>query len=559
MKEETKGLYLAVLLSILIIFVVNYFMPTEQMVDRNADSVSVAPEISSIEKSEPSTEAQPEKKTPAEIVKQETRIPVKTPSLNGSIRLKGARFDYLNLTKYKQTLEANSPDVELLAPAGSETPYFAELGWLSNDANLKLPNSETLWKVRGKELTPQAPLTFEWDNGQGLKFVRTVSVDEHYLFTITQTVENNTNNPVVLYPYGLVSRTYNPDSANRSAVVHEGISSVIDGDLEEFKYKDIKEDKPESFELSEGWAGFSDRYWFTAFIFNNGAENTLKFSNNGNETYQVDFRSAPLTIASGAAASTQVHFFAGAKEIKLLDRYTDEEHIQKLDLAVDFGWYYFLTKPFFYILTFLYGFIGNMGWAILLFAALLRLIMFPVANKSYESMTKMKKVQPKIMELQEKYKNNKMLLQQATMDLYRREKINPASGCLPLFIQIPVFFSLYKVLNISIEIRHAPFIGWIKDLSAPDPLTISTWSHIPLPGLIDIGVWPILMGLTMWIQQKLNPAPANKDQARMFALMPVIFTFMLGHFASGLVIYWTLSNVLSILQQRAIMRKYGVN
>ncbi len=559
MKEETKGLYLAVLLSILIIFVVNYFMPTQQMVDRNADSVSVAPEISFIEKSEPSTEAQPEKKTPAEIVKQETRIPVKTPSLNGSIRLKGARFDYLNLTKYKQTLEANSPDVELLAPAGSETPYFAELGWLSNDANLKLPNSETLWKVRGKELTPQAPLTFEWDNGQGLKFVRTVSVDEHYLFTITQTVENNTNNPVVLYPYGLVSRTYNPDSANRSAVVHEGISSVIDGDLEEFKYKDIKEDKPESFELSEGWAGFSDRYWFTAFIFNNGAENTLKFSNNGNETYQVDFRSTPLTIASGAAASTQVHFFAGAKEIKLLDRYTDEEHIQKLDLAVDFGWYYFLTKPFFYILTFLYGFIGNMGWAILLFAALLRLIMFPVANKSYESMTKMKKVQPKIMELQEKYKNNKMLLQQATMDLYRREKINPASGCLPLFIQIPVFFSLYKVLNISIEIRHAPFIGWIKDLSAPDPLTISTWSHIPLPGLIDIGVWPILMGLTMWIQQKLNPAPANKDQARMFALMPVIFTFMLGHFASGLVIYWTLSNVLSILQQRAIMRKYGVN
>ena len=559
MKEETKGLYLAVLLSILIIFVVNYFMPTQQMVDRNADSVSVAPEISSIEKSEPSTEAQPEKKTPAEIVKQETRIPVKTPSLNGSIRLKGARFDYLNLTKYKQTLEANSPDVELLAPAGSETPYFAELGWLSNDANLKLPNSETLWKVRGKELTPQAPLTFEWDNGQGLKFVRTVSVDEHYLFTITQTVENNTNNPVVLYPYGLVSRTYNPDNANRSAVVHEGISSVIDGDLEEFKYKDIKEDKPESFEMSEGWAGFSDRYWFTAFIFNNGAENTLKFSNNGNETYQVDFRSTPLTIASGAAASTQVHFFAGAKEIKLLDRYTDEEHIQKLDLAVDFGWYYFLTKPFFYILTFLYGFIGNMGWAILLFAALLRLIMFPVANKSYESMTKMKKVQPKIMELQEKYKNNKMLLQQATMDLYRREKINPASGCLPLFIQIPVFFSLYKVLNISIEIRHAPFIGWIKDLSAPDPLTISTWSHIPLPGLIDIGVWPILMGLTMWIQQKLNPAPANKDQARMFALMPVIFTFMLGHFASGLVIYWTLSNVLSILQQRAIMRKYGVN
>lgn len=559
MKEETKGLYLAILLSILIIFVVNYFLPTQQMVDDGVASAPATPEVSVLEKQGNDDVTQPENKTSSEIAAEYKRVPVKTPSLNGSIRLQGARFDFLNLTKYKQTLDVDSPDVELLSPAGSETPYFAELGWLSSDNNLKLPNSETLWTVRGEELTPQTPLTFEWDNGQGLKFIRTVNVDEHYLFTITQTVENNTSNPVVLYPYGLVNRTYNPDKANRSAVVHEGISSVINGDLEEFKYKDLKEGKPESFELTEGWAGFSDRYWFTAFIFDNGTKNTLKFANNGNETYQVDFRSAPLTIASGAAASTQVRFFAGAKEIKLLDRYTDENHIKKLDLAVDFGWYYFLTKPFFYILTFLYGFIGNMGWAILLFAALLRLVMFPVANKSYESMTKMKKIQPKVMELQEKYKNNKMLLQQATMDLYRREKINPASGCLPLFIQIPVFFSLYKVLNISIEIRHAPFIGWIKDLSAPDPLTISAWSHIPLPGLIDIGIWPILMGVTMWIQQKLNPAPANKDQARMFALMPVIFTFMLGHFASGLVIYWTLSNVLSILQQKAIMRKYGVN
>lgn len=564
MKEETKGLYLAVLLSILIIFAVNYFMPTQQMVDDGVAPGSSVPEVSSVnetgtEKKTSADDAVVTAKTPQDIVKNEKRITVKTPSLNGSIRIKGARFDYLNLTKYKQTLETDSPDVELLAPSGSATPYFAELGWLSSDAELKLPNSETLWTVRGKELTPQTPVTFEWDNGQGLKFIRTVTVDENYLFTITQTVENNTVNPVVLYPYGLISKVYDPDNISRSAVVHEGISSVIDGNLEEFKYKDLKEGKPETFELSEGWTGFSDRYWFTAFIFDNGAKNTLKFSNNGNETYQVDYRGEPLTIASGAAASKQVRFFAGAKEIKLLDRYTDEEHIQKLDLAVDFGWYYFLTKPFFYILTFLYGLIGNMGWAILLFAALLRLLMFPIANKSYESMTKMKKIQPKVMELQEKYKDNKMLLQQSTMDLYRREKINPASGCLPLFIQIPVFFSLYKVLNISIEIRHAPFIGWIKDLSAPDPLTISVWSHIPLPGLIDIGIWPILMGLTMWIQQKLNPAPANKDQARMFALMPLIFTFMLGHFASGLVIYWTLSNVLSILQQRAIMRKYGVN
>ena len=266
-----------------------------------------------------------------------------------------------------------------------------------------------------------------------------------------------------------------------------------------------------------------------------------------------------MTIANGTVGTNTVKFFAGAKEIALLDKYTKSLNIDKFDLAVDFGWYYFLTKPFFYILDFLYHFIGNMGWAILLFAALLRLAMFPIANKSYESMSKMKKVQPKIQAIQEMYKNDKMRLQQEMMELYKKEKINPASGCLPMFIQIPVFFSLYKVLNIAIEIRHAPFIGWIKDLSAPDPMTISAMTGLPIPSLIDLGVWPILMGITMYLQQKLSPKPANKDQARMFALMPVIFTFMLGHFASGLVIYWTLSNVLSIIQHRVIMKKVGVN
>ena len=297
----------------------------------------------------------------------------------------------------------------------------------------------------------------------------------------------------------------------------------------------------------------------SALILDNNSLSRVKFSETGKDTYQTDFVGQGINIANGTVGTCGSKFFAGAKEISLLDAYTKQHHIEKFDLAVDFGWYYFLTKPFFYILDFFYRIIGNMGWAILLFAALLRLAMFPIANKSYESMSKMKKVQPKIQDLQNKYKDDKMKLQAEMMNLYKKEKINPASGCLPMLIQIPVFFSLYKVLNIAIEIRHAPFIGWIKDLSAPDPLTLSVITHLPVPSFLDIGIWPIIMGITMYIQQKLNPAPTNKDQARMFALMPLVFMFMLGHFASGLVIYWALSNILSIIQQKVIMKKVGVN
>lgn len=553
MKEETKNLYAAIFLSMLIIFGVNYFLPATPTAENEqtlqTENVPMPGNVENIETA-----------TAQEIVPAEPdpRVEIMTPSLNGSINLRGARIDNLNLSKYKQNLEANSPEVRLLSPAGSEAPYFAETGWISSIANLNLPDSQTVWTAKNQVLSPESPLVLEYNNQQGLRFIRTISIDKNYLFTIQDTVENNTPDPVVLYPYGLISRVYDPEANSSRSVVHEGMSGVINGSLHEIKLKDIKHKKPEIFESDKAWMGFSDRYWFTALIPDAHQNNTVKFAKTAENTYQVDYRGEPVTIASGAAATKSMRLFAGAKEIKLLDNYTKNQNIEKFDLAVDFGWYYFLTKPFFYILDFLYNLIGNMGWAILLFAALLRLAMFPIANKSYDSMSKMKKLQPKIQELQNKYKDNRVLLQQATMDLYRREKINPASGCLPMLIQIPIFFSLYKVLNISIEIRHAPFIGWIKDLSAPDPLTISSWSHIPLPTFLDVGVWPILMGITMWIQQKLNPAPANKDQARMFALLPVIFTFMLGQFASGLVIYWTLSNLLSIIQQKAIMRKIGV-
>ena len=564
MREEMRGLFLAIVLSIVAIFITNRFFP--------GTTVPAAAPAVTEEAPLPQTPLPQEKikadeliaaadtaeiMASAEAVRQDSRIHIKNASLTGSIRVKGARFDNLLLEKYKQTLENDSPDVELFAPAKTAAPYYAEFGWLSSDSSLRMPDHNTVWTVRGGELTPETPVVLEWNNGQGLKFIRKISLDADYMFNIQQDVENDTGRTVTLYPYGLINRK--TENANPSAsVVHEGLIGVVDNNLKEIKYKDLIDEKAKEFKTAQGWAGFSDRYWFTAFILEGQNQNTVKFSATGKQNFQTDYVGAPVTAAPGSVASNSVKLFAGAKEIKLLDKYTQSLNIPKFDLAVDFGWYYFLTKPFFYILDFLYNFIGNMGWAILLFAALLRLVMFPIANKSYDSMSKMKKIQPKIKELQERYGNDKMKLQQETLEMYRREKINPAAGCLPMFIQIPVFFSLYKVLNIAIEIRHAPFIGWIKDLSAPDPLVLSTILHFPVPSLLDIGVWPIIMGITMYVQQKLNPAPTNKDQARMFALMPLIFTFMLGHFASGLVIYWTLSNILSIIQQKAIMRKNGV-
>ena len=564
MREEMRGLFLAIVLSIVAIFITNRFFPGKTV-------PAAAPAVTE-EAPLPQTPLPQEKikadeliaaadtaeiMASAEAVRQDSRIHIKNASLTGSIRVKGARFDNLLLEKYKQTLEIDSPDVELFAPAKTAAPYYAEFGWLSSDSSLRMPDHSTVWTVRGGELTPETPVVLEWNNGQGLKFIRKISLDADYMFNIQQDVENDTGRTVTLYPYGLINRK--TENANPSAsVVHEGLIGVVDNNLKEIKYKDLIDEKAKEFKTAQGWAGFSDRYWFTAFILEGQNQNTVKFSATGKQNFQTDYVGAPVTAAPGSVGSDQVMFYAGAKEIKLLDKYTQSLNIPKFDLAVDFGWYYFLTKPFFYILDFLYNFIGNMGWAILLFAALLRLVMFPIANKSYDSMSKMKKIQPKIKELQERYGNDKMKLQQETLEMYRREKINPAAGCLPMFIQIPVFFSLYKVLNIAIEIRHAPFIGWIKDLSAPDPLVLSTILHFPVPSLLDIGVWPIIMGITMYVQQKLNPAPTNKDQARMFALMPLIFTFMLGHFASGLVIYWTLSNILSIIQQKAIMRKNGV-
>ena len=567
MTEDIKRLYLTLLVALLALFAFNKIFPQpvaeEQAAIVNTEEQKAEPKMSALPQDDLRVE---DISLPAasvdEVLAKDKRLSLENAKIKGSIRLKGARLDNLSLKNYKQTLEADSPEVELLSPTKTKTPYFFEAGWIPVDKKIKVPDNESVWRVKQDVLNDESPVVLEWDNGQGIKFIRKITLDKNYMFKIQQSIENNTNQEIQLYPYALIRRTLETTDLP-SSVVHEGMIGVVDDDLQEIKYKDIvskdkEDDESKSFKTTDGWAGFSDRYWFTAFILNDEQKHTVKYSQVAENTFQVDYVGEALKIAPKSCLSNDIMLFSGAKEIKLLDTYKKAYNIDKFDLAVDFGWYYFLTKPFFYILDFFYRFIGNMGWAILLFAALLRLLMFPVANKSFDSMSKMKKIQPKLQILQERYGNDKVALQKATMEMYRKEKINPAAGCLPMLIQIPVFFSLYKVLNIAIEIRHAPFIGWIKDLSAPDPLVISQWSHIPLPGLLDIGVWPIIMGLTMYLQQKLNPAPTNKDQARMFTLLPLIFTFMLAHFASGLVIYWTLSNILALIQQKVIMAKNGV-
>ena len=569
MKEENKGLYLAVILSMVIIFVTNnYLFPNKNKELNKPTNLEVNIE-DSIKEPLQTQEIEISKNfipiDKSDALKQDPRVKIETPSITGSIRLKGARFDDVSLNKYKVSLDKDSDNIDLLKPAKTNAPYFAEIGWLSTDSSIKVPSKNTIWQTNSNKLTQNSPITLTWNNGQGLNFIIDISVDENFMFNINQKVQNNTNKEISLFPYGLVSKTLDKNRKEQRSIVQEGPLGVVNSSLEETKYSSLKKDKLEEFKTTGGWTGITDKYWLTALVFDQNAKNVktrYSYSEvNGNDRYQADFISPELKIQPNSSNQVTTMLFSGAKEIKLLDKYKDDLNIDRFDLAIDFGWYYFLTKPFFYILDFLYHFIGNMGWAILLFAGLLRLAMFPIANKSYTSMSKMKKIQPKVQALQTRFADDKLRLQQEMMALYKKEKINPAAGCLPMLIQIPVFFSLYKVLYISIEIRHTPFFGWIKDLSAPDPTSVFTLFGLlplPLPGFLDIGVWPLIMGITMFLQQKLNPAPTNKDQAKMMMMMPVIFTFMLGRMAAGLVIYWTLSNVLSIIQQKAIMKKIGV-
>jgi len=491
------------------------------------------------------------------------RIAIDTPRVEGSIRLVGGVIDDIQLQDYHETEEPDSPLIHVLNPTGSSDAYFAEFGWVGTGKDVVLPSSETRWSASGDTLTVDNPITLSWDNGAGLTFKREISIDQNYLFTVNQSVVNNSGSEVILHPYGLISRKNKPQTAG-FYILHEGPLGVIDGTLTEIDYDDLADDGAVEKKTTGGWLGITDKYWLVALAPSSDEVMTTRFSHHfaeNTDKYQTDYLGAARTVANGSEAKAETRLFAGAKEVTLLDTYAEDYGITNFDLAIDFGWFYFLTKPFFLVLQWMYHLVGNFGVAILLITVAVKAVMFPLANKSYKSMSAMKKLQPQITEMREQFKDDRQRQQQEMMALYKREKINPASGCLPIIVQIPVFFALYKVLFVSIEMRHAPFFGWIQDLSAPDPTSLfNLFGLIPFdpPQMLMIGVWPLIMGLTMFLQQKLNPAPADPTQAKIMMFLPLIFTFMLASFPAGLVIYWAWNNTLSIIQQRYIMYKMGI-
>jgi YidC/Oxa1 family membrane protein insertase len=497
------------------------------------------------------------------------RIEIDTPSVRGSIDLRGARLDDLSLVKYRETVDPNSPIVVLLAPSGTEEPFYAEFGWIAGaGANPKLPNADTVWRQDGSgALQVGHPVTLVYDNGEGLEFHRTIGVDDKYLFTVEDSVSNKGSAPVTLYPYGLISRHGMPKTLGYY-ILHEGFIGVLDGAVQEKSYKSIEE-KRADFNNTKGWLGITDKYWAATLLPDPQANLTAEFSADTTtaiKRYQTSYFLDAHTVAPGATTSAMGRLFAGAKEVSVVNGYNDALHLDRFDRLIDWGYLYFITKPMFWALDSIYKLIGNFGIAILIVTVIIKLIFFPLANKSYASMAKMKTIQPKMQALRERYADDKVKQQQELMELYKTEKINPIAGCLPILIQVPVFFSLYKVLFITIEMRHAPFFGWIKDLSAPDPTTVFNlfglihWdpSQVPVIGhYLMLGAWPLIMGVTMWAQMKLNPPPPDPAQKVIFDWMPVIFTFMLAGFSAGLVIYWAWNNSLSVLQQSVIMSRHG--
>jgi len=512
--------------------------------------------------------------TREEVIAATDRVKISTGALDGSINLVGGRLDDLHLTQYRETIEDDSPIITLLSPQGTPKPYYAEQGWTAlAGSTVKLPRPTTVWSVEGNPtLNANNPVTLTYDNGEGLVFNRTFEVDENYLFTVKQTVQNNSAGDIALYPYSYVARQETPETSG-FFILHEGPIGVLgDANLVELGYKDLVEDSRKKYDAKSGWLGFTDKYWAATVFPEAGAIINAQFDykkTDGRDTYRASYvTTEPTVVPAGSTAEHQSYIFAGAKVERIIDSYEKGLGLDRLELLIDWGWFHFITKPLFYVIRFLNDILGNFGLAILAVTVLIKIAFFWFANKSYASMAGMKKVQPEMKEIQERHKEDRMAQQQAMMELYKREKINPMSGCWPVLIQIPVFFSLYKVLFVTIEMRQAPFFGWVQDLAVPDPTNLfNLFGLIPvdptaLPligGFLVLGAWPLIMGLTMFVQMRLNPPPADATQAAIFAWMPVIFTFMLAGFPAGLVIYWAWNNFLSILQQYFIMKRHGAD
>lgn len=591
MDDQNKNLILATALSALVILVwLTFFspeVPPAQIADPSVsgqttvttgDGVALTPSAPGDSAATPTLLSTPAESRDAALGKTD-RVSIKTDRLTGSLSLKGGRIDDLSLNDYRVSLAEDSPIETLLSPAGGPDPYYALYGWAPvGDLGFEdVPGANTPWSIEsGDRLTVSTPVTLVWDNGNGLVFHRKISIDENYLFSIEQSVTNNSGVTQKASPYGIIARQGEPEVIG-FYILHEGVVRASDGEIEEIDYNDMPDAKVSVAEqaavdlikvATDGWIGFTDKYWMTTLIPQSGQrfDSVAKYTQ-GNDTYQTDMRLPIMTIAPGTTEVMKTSLFAGAKEWEAIRHYQDANGVQQFVDSIDWGWFFFLTKPIFQVLHFMNSLIGNMGWAIIALTVVIKALLFPLAYKSYVSMARMKELQPEMEKLKERAGDDRQKLQQEMMKLYKERKVNPASGCLPILLQIPIFFSLYKVIFVTIELRHAPFFGWIHDLSAPDPTSflnlfgLLPW-NAPDPAsflaIFSIGVFPILMGVSMWMQQKLNPAPTDKTQAQIFAWMPWVFMFMLGRFASGLVIYWVANNTITFTQQYLIMRSQGV-
>lgn len=562
--HDTQNLFMAIILAVMIMGAWEYFieLPRKRLEMQTQHTKATIEKTIEVQKAK-SAENLPKSREDA-LTGEAIRLPIRSDHLHGSLSLKGLRIDDLTLAQYHETASPSSPEVVLFSPTYGDEGYFSEFGWLPPaSGGLTMPSPDTVWTSDSSEIVPEKPVHLTWKNPEGTVFDLTITLDKQYLFTVTQSVKDANGAPVSLQNYAYINRVYDIKKHLAIYIMQEGPIAVYDGKLKEVAYKDISAGKSQATQTETGgWVGITDKYWFSAIIPTDEKFNSRIFSytsEDGHERFQTDYNSIT------AKPEHTLRFFAGAKELHILDDYAQRYNITLFDRAVDFGMYYFLTKPFFIILTFFNSIVGNFGIAIMMMTVLIKIIMYPMANKSYQSMAQMSLVRPKIMEIQERFKDDKIALNKEMLELYKREKINPASGCLPALIQIPVFFSLYKVLYVTLAMRQAPFFGWIHDLSAPDPSNLFTlfgtlnthilaWAHMDW---LHIGAWPLMMAITMFIQQSQSPPPPDPAQAKVMKFLPVLFLFMFSSVASGLVIYWTWSNLLSILQQARIKAKHG--